>query len=264
MAKQSDKADSGVTNGSRQRPLCFLITPIGETGTDTRRGSEGLLRAVIRPVLEELGYRVEVAHEIAAPGNINDQVIRRIVDAELVVANLTDLNPNVMYELGIRHCINRPCIILKARDGVRLPFDVATERTLFYTDDFMGVEELRPDFKEMCVAAVESPEDSPVVRVTKDALFESKAPEGSLEKHILEEMRDLRNLISNKMSSSDHAAARSIGFLSEIPKDMVVRLKKMGAKIEANEFGYEIFGDLKYARQIDDLARQHGLDLMPF
>jgi hypothetical protein len=57
-------------------------------------------------------------------------MISDILDAELVVADITDLNPNVFYELGIRHSTLKPTIHV-ARAGTQLPFDTVTHRTIF-------------------------------------------------------------------------------------------------------------------------------------
>jgi len=66
----------------------------------------------------------------------------------LVVANLTGLNPNVMYELGYRHCVEKPVIVI-ALDGTKLPFDVKDGRTFFYKNSIAGARRLREDLVEV-------------------------------------------------------------------------------------------------------------------
>jgi hypothetical protein len=114
------------------KPLCFVIGPIGADGSPERKHADLLLHAVIKHVLEadEFGYRVKRADEDADPGMIGDRMISDILDAELVVADLTDLNPNAFYELGIRHSSLKPAIHV-ARAGTSLPFDTVAQRTIF-------------------------------------------------------------------------------------------------------------------------------------
>src|SRR5262249_28630816 len=97
-------------------------------GSAERKHADLLLYAVIKHVLtaEEFGYRVKRADEDSDPGMIGSDVI----NAELVVADLTDLNPNAFYELGIRHSAEKPTIHV-AKSGTVLPFDNVTHRTIF-------------------------------------------------------------------------------------------------------------------------------------
>jgi hypothetical protein len=112
--------------------LCFVIGPIGKDGSVERKHADLLLNAIIKLVLgaEEFGYRVKRADEDADPGMIADRVITDIIHAEMVVADLTDLNPNAFYELGIRHSIELSTIHI-AKEGTILPFDNVTHRTIF-------------------------------------------------------------------------------------------------------------------------------------
>src|ERR1051325_953451 len=111
------------------RGLCFVISPIGDAETETRRRADCLLTEVIRPALEGFGYDVQRGDLLPGLQQISTQVLRSIVDAPLVVADLTGANPNVFYELALRHTVRKPVISL-LQAGEQLPFDVATFRVI--------------------------------------------------------------------------------------------------------------------------------------
>jgi hypothetical protein len=121
-----------VNKGVGKMALCFVIGPIGKDGSLQRKHSDLLLNAVIKEVLhqEEFGYLVKRADEDSDPGMIGDRVISDIINAELVVADLTELNPNAFYELGIRHSTEKPTIHV-ARAETTLPFDTVSHSTIF-------------------------------------------------------------------------------------------------------------------------------------
>jgi hypothetical protein len=125
--------------------LCFVVGPIGKDGSAERKHSDLLLNAVIKQVLQkdELGYVVKRADEDADPGMIGDRVVSDIINVDLVVADLTDLNPNAFYELGIRHSTEKPTIHM-ARTGTVLPFDTVAHRTIFVDlSDWSSIEQAR-------------------------------------------------------------------------------------------------------------------------
>lgn len=115
-----------------KKPLCFVVGPIGKEGSDVRKHADMMLHAIIRNVLatEEFGYEVRRADDDGRPGMITDRVITDIIAAELVIADLTGLNPNVFYELGIRHAADKPAIHITAQ-GTDLPFDNFGHHAIF-------------------------------------------------------------------------------------------------------------------------------------
>ena len=129
-----------------EKKRCFVITPIGGDTDPIRRHIEGIIDAAIEPALGD-EYEIVVAHRISAPGTITKQIIKEIYQDELVIANLTDRNPNVMYELAFRHSLGKPVIMI-AEKSTALPSDIIMERVIFYHNDAKGVLELRDELEK--------------------------------------------------------------------------------------------------------------------
>jgi len=90
------------------------------------------LKNLIRPALTKLGYSVPARIDQLEPvGSITDAIISQLERADLVVADLAGLNPNVMFEMGIREAWAKPLIPIAPND-LKLPFDVAGVSTVFY------------------------------------------------------------------------------------------------------------------------------------
>ena len=124
-----------------EKKTCFVVTPIGDDNTAIRRHIDGIIDQAIIPAIEE-EFNVKVAHREYKIGSINDRVIQSVYNADLVIANLTGLNSNVMFELAIRYSFGKPAIVI-AEEGTKLPFDIIDENTLFYINDPAGAADLR-------------------------------------------------------------------------------------------------------------------------
>lgn len=122
---------------------CFVITPIGADGSEERKHADWVLYGAIKPVFESKGYEVFRADTIADPAMINDAIFEHVIEDDVCVADLTFLNANVLYELGVRHALSKPVIHIAA-DKTPLPFDNAQHRAIFFSRDiFLSFESLK-------------------------------------------------------------------------------------------------------------------------
>jgi CheY-like chemotaxis protein len=108
---------------------CFFIAPIGQENSEIRARSDQLFSYVIKPAAKRFGYEAIRGDHIAQPGMINSQVIEHLIEDDIAVADLTGGNPNVYYELAIRHGVNKPVINIKDVSE-SLAFDIIGMRTI--------------------------------------------------------------------------------------------------------------------------------------
>jgi hypothetical protein len=179
---------------------CFIISPFGHDGSEIRRKAEGLIEAVIKPVLSELGFLAISSLDISKPGSITNQVIEHLLNDDLVIANLSGLNPNVMYELAVRHAKRLPTVCLVEK-GTSLPFDIAQERTIFYEDDMKGVTALKPVLSQSVNEALEDKEiDNPIYRVIQQSIIQKHIEVGSVNEFIVKKLNEIEEKITLNQS----------------------------------------------------------------
>ncbi|AIF51243.1 hypothetical protein [Pelosinus sp. UFO1] len=225
-------ADNEVGLKEQEKKKCFIITPVGPNHSDIRRAADGVIQSGIIPILEELNFQADIPHQLSESGSITKSVINKIIDNDLVIANLTGLNPNVMYELGIRHAARKPIVHI-CDQNTKLPFDIAPERTLFYIDDMLGIQEFKPELKKYIQAALaESEPSNPVY----DAI-QAKSIMKSIEisdplRFVLKAIEDLKTKLSREDNIRDidlHERARHRNL-------MKINAQKLDASFQIIEF----------------------------
>ncbi|ETB71211.1 hypothetical protein A943_10825 [Bacillus sp. CPSM8] len=192
----------------------FVITPIGDDNTDIRRSAEGFIDAVIVPVLNDLGFETNVAHRMTDGGSITNQLINSILEDDLVIANLTGLNPNVMYEVAVRHAVRKP-IVHVCENGTKLPFDLGAERTIFFTNDMKGVIEVKGIFKKYVESALkEKDPDNPIYRASSESMILQHVKDENPDQFIvLKRINDIERLLKSlNLSESLNESRRKSNF----------------------------------------------------
>lgn len=183
---------------------CFVITPIGGDSTDIRREADGIIDEVLIPILkEELGFTVEVAHRVDSSGSITQQVIQSVINSDFAICNLATLNPNVMYELALRHAALKPVVTI-APKGTSLPFDISDDRVVFYRNDIAGALQLKNDLQpKICSAMEDDAPDNPVYRAIKSGkVMQEVHAEGGPNAAILDAIEGLTKKVNLIQSSS--------------------------------------------------------------
>jgi hypothetical protein len=116
-------------SGPEYEKTCFYVSPIGEDGSEQRKHADLFYGSLVEPALAGLGLKVLRADQIDKPGIITRHIIDLLLNAKLVVADLSFHNPNVFYELALRHVTRKPTVQI-IRKGERIPFDVNQSRTI--------------------------------------------------------------------------------------------------------------------------------------
>lgn len=118
-----------------QRPLCFVLMPFGrksDPATGRTIDFDAVYEEALRPGIEDAGLEPIRADEERAGGVIHAAMFERLLLCDFAVADLTTANPNVLYELGVRHAVRPHTTLPVFPETQPPPFDVRLVRALPY------------------------------------------------------------------------------------------------------------------------------------
>jgi hypothetical protein len=130
-------------NGGKETRTCFVIMPFGTKKDVARKDKvhfDWVYSRIIEPAVEGLaahGIRIRCTRsdKIQAAGLIHERMIAQIADADVAVVDITTQNPNVFYELGVRHALRDRVTVLLRRKGTSNPFNIGGMTTISYDVD---------------------------------------------------------------------------------------------------------------------------------
>ena len=136
---------------------CFVIMPFSSTKSCSQEQWTDIFENMIKPAVEDSGYQYECFRANLVIGNIIRDILDTLNRADVVIADLTDQNPNVFYELGVRHAL-RNATILIAQHIDHIPFDLRHYAALIYN---WTTKKGKDEFKEKIKRVLSEIEDSP-------------------------------------------------------------------------------------------------------
>ena len=116
-------------NPEPESETVFVVMQVGPKDSAERKRADEIYDYVVKPELERRGLAAYRADLDPSPGAITPKLLKELVDAKVVIADLTGRNPNVFYELGVAHSFTKSLISIA--DSVKsLPFDAKDERVI--------------------------------------------------------------------------------------------------------------------------------------
>ncbi len=128
-----------------KKPVVFVIMPFDE---DYLELYEELKNSFID------GYEFINAGDLDNQQNILRDIVVGIAKSDIIIADLTGLNPNVFYELGLAHAMNKKVIII-TQSIEDLPFDIKSYRACEYSMKFYKIRKFKEDLKKHLDGAVD-------------------------------------------------------------------------------------------------------------
>ncbi|AYL99311.1 hypothetical protein HYN43_004390 [Mucilaginibacter celer] len=136
------------STGKKGSKRIFVAIPFSEKNPERPLGFfKEVLQSLITPAVEKAGFEAYTAN-IKGSDIIHSTIINELLDADLVVADLTDHNPNVLFELGMRMALDKPVVIIKAK-GTGNIFDVDNMMRYFEYNPVLWKSSIEADIPEL-------------------------------------------------------------------------------------------------------------------
>lgn len=196
-SKPPTRPNPASTTGHERH--CFIVMPYGRDASE-QKWFRGWYEVVIKAAVIEAGYEPKLSASEDQPTAINDEIRAHLALDPMIVVDLggaepeEDPNPNVMYELGIRHAFGLPLVMMACK-GQPLPFDVSNQRIIIEERDLVDLETNKRRLIAFIQAAESGKYYKPMDAVGRTALIVAASEslgEESLLRALAQEVRDMR------------------------------------------------------------------------
>jgi len=134
---------------------CFVVMPIGDQKYDNLNISSFELKKKYNDLIKEsllsVNKDLEIirADEVVKTGSITNEIFKNIIYSDYVIVDITYPNPNVFYELGLRHATRNKTVLIKEKNSQLVPFDISNFRYIEYENTASGLKTLKKEFTQI-------------------------------------------------------------------------------------------------------------------
>jgi hypothetical protein len=125
---------------------CFVIMPFSPT--ESCSDWTNIFENLIKPAVRGMGFSYNCERSTIDGGPFIKGILESLYRADLVIADITDRNPNVFYELGVRHTLRNRTIIITQNEN-HLPSDLAGYGVVLYEPSLKGLPKFKADLKRI-------------------------------------------------------------------------------------------------------------------
>ena len=136
------------------KKICFVIMPFSDPDGYEKGHFKKIYEQIFKPAIELAGYEAHRVDENNESTLIQGKLLDQLVSAPMVLCDLSSKNPNVLYELGIRHAFDKPVVLVQEAGQAHI-FDVAGISTVEYRKSRL-YDEVVEDQKRICSAIQET------------------------------------------------------------------------------------------------------------
>lgn len=189
-----------MSDTKEAKERCFVIMPISDQGDYPAGHFTKVYEQIIKPAVEEAGYEPYRVDENNICDSIINKIFNAIQDCPMAICDLSNRNPNVLYELGLRQAYDKPVVLIQD-DKTQKIFDVSGISTVFYKSARMyeDVMEARENIKKAITATKEGKISSlaKIMKVNKADFSQVEVSQDDKLNVVLEgiysEIKELRN-----------------------------------------------------------------------
>ncbi|WP_333839171.1 hypothetical protein [Novosphingobium sp.] len=194
-SQTQDVETSGIATAK-----CGIIMPISQT-TNHSEAYWRRVRDLLHRVVRQAGFIPADVWKNSSQDRISERIISNIFNMEMVIADISDLNPNVMLELGLRLATKKPTIVVANENSI-IPFDIRDFEVRKYPDDLniIDMENFFSIIESELVEIYQHAQEGnykPFLGAVVVDVIQPEVREVSFDKAVLDRLNEIDDKVSN-------------------------------------------------------------------